>query len=583
MPIIHADIHIDIPHTSLTEFILDRITPEREALPAYFEASTGRQLTYGEFKSSVESISRALADSSSPWGGIKQGDVVGVFAPNCVDFAVLFHGILRARGTATTANPTYVSSELAYQISDAGAKILFVHPTVLSVALEAADQVKLPRSHIVLLDAPKSASQGFMTFQQLLEIGSTLKPLPSIRFTMKESKNSIAIIPYSSGTTGRSKGVELSHYNIISNVLQIMRIEENHWKEGVDTVIGYLPLFHMFGNMLFLNVSPFALTRCIIVTKFDLAKYCELVQTYRVKYLHMVPPTVIQLVKSRVPDSYDLSSAHTVISGAAPLGEEVEKELWEKFKIKSRQTWGATEQSCSGTLVYEFHFGALRTLIRAYNPRSYMREWDPHQNGTIGKPLPNVDLSVRDPESNRILGPEEEGEIWSRGSNIMLRYHNNTKATQESLIPDPDGKGSWYRTGDIGKYDKTGVFTITDRLKELIKYKGFQVPPAELESVLLGHTLVADVAVIGVPDYVSQELPKAFIVLKDPQRASADLAAELVSYVRGKVAPHKRLRGGVEFLAEIPKSASGKILRRLLRDQEKALYEKRRVSEKARL
>ncbi|KAJ3322168.1 hypothetical protein HDU93_003138, partial [Gonapodya sp. JEL0774] len=257
---------------------------------------------------------------------------------------------------------------------------------------------------------------------------------------------------------------------------------------------------------------------------------------------------------------YDVSSVHTIISGAAPLGEEIEQELFRKFKIKSRQTWGGTEQSCSG---------------------AYMREWDPLINGTIGKNLPNVDLSIRDPETFEILGPNTEGEIWARGPHIMLRYHNNEKATKESLIPDPDGKGSWYRTGDVGRYDENGVFTITDRLKELIKYKGFQVPPAELESILLGHSLVADVAVIGIPDELSQELPKAFVVLKSSLSSPEAVKEELISYVRNRVAPHKQLRGGVQFVQEIPKSASGKILRRLLRDQEKALYEKKRSAGKA--
>jgi 4-coumarate--CoA ligase len=328
----------------------------------------------------------------------------------------------------------------------------------------------------------------------------------------------------------------LSHYNLTSNLAQsesIFAIETG------EVALAVLPFFHIYGMQVLMNGMLFSGATSVTLPRFDLIEFLEIMQSYHVTRAYLVPPIVLALAKHPAVADYDLSSLRQVFSGAAPLGADVALEAAERIDTEVVQGYGLTE---------------LSPVTHATPPGGF-------KPGSIGVTIANTETRIVDPETGADLGRDEDGELWIRGPQVMLGYLNNPEATTEMI--DEEG---WLRTGDIGKVDDDDHFYIVDRLKELIKYKGFQVPPAELEALLLGNPAVADAAVIGIPDEEAGEVPKAFVVLK----AGAELTAEEVhEFVDGHVAHYKRLRE-IEFVPEIPKSASGKILRRLLRDQERA-------------
>jgi len=299
-------------------------------------------------------------------------------------------------------------------------------------------------------------------------------------------------------------------------------------------------LYHVYGLAAISCLAIHNGVTLVILPKFDLELYLGVIQKYRVTGAHLVPPIIIGLAKHPIVDKFDVTSLKQIISGAAPLGKEVELEASKRLKVVVKQGYGMTELS----------------------PTSHLTPGPPAvcPPGSIGFLVPNCLAKIVDPVSGKELGIDEEGEIWVKGPNVMKGYLNRPDATAETI--DKDG---YLHTGDIGKVDKNGFYFITDRLKELIKVKGLQVAPAELEAVLLSHPLVADAAVIGIKDERAGEAPKAFVVLKPGVEASAKVSAEITSFVEVKVAPHKKIKV-LEFIAVIPKSPSGKILRRLLKD-----------------
>lgn len=291
----------------------------------------------------------------------------------------------------------------------------------------------------------------------------------------------------------------------------------------------------------------------VIMSKFDIEKFCANVQNYRITYAYVVPPVVLLLSKHPVVDKYDLSSLRMMNSGAAPLTRELVEAASARIKVGIKQGYGLSETS----------------------PTSHAQSWDEWDKyiGSVGKLMPNMEAKYmttpEDGSEPREVAVGEVGELYLRGPNVFLGYHNNPRATAECLSPD-----GWFRTGDVGYQDKEGNFYITDRVKELIKYKGFQVPPAELEGLLLDHEAVDDVAVIGVESTEhGSEVPRAYVVRSAKSKASGvsaeEEAANIVNWLNSKVAQHKRLRGGVRFIDAIPKSVSGKILRRVLKQKAK--------------
>ncbi|HEX6622341.1 MAG TPA: AMP-binding protein, partial [Pyrinomonadaceae bacterium] len=333
----------------------------------------------------------------------------------------------------------------------------------------------------------------------------------------------------------------LTHRNIVANLCQFKGAGFD-WAD--DTLLCVLPMFHIYGLVAVLNYGLYCGATIITLPRFDLEQALGVMQDYKVSIAHLVPPVVLALAKHPVVERYDLSSVKTVFSGAAPLGEQLSRACCERLGCRIIQGYGMTETS----------------------PATHLTSHEHSKHGSVGLPVPYTECRIVCLETGVELGTGAAGEICIRGPQVMKGYLGRPEATAETI--DEEG---WLRTGDIGYADDEGFFFIVDRAKELIKYKGFQVAPAELEALLLTHPSVADAAVIPSPDEEAGEIPKAFVVLKNGASATAEDAAtaeELISYVAARVAPHKKIRL-LEFVEQIPKSPSGKILRRTLVQKER--------------
>jgi acyl-CoA synthetase (AMP-forming)/AMP-acid ligase II len=359
----------------------------------------------------------------------------------------------------------------------------------------------------------------------LLEGGAD--DLPAVSINARED---LVALPYSSGTTGICKGVMLTHSNLVANLAQL-KGGGHDWNE--DTLVCVLPLFHIYGLVAVMSHGLWCGSTVVTLPRFDFEQVLRTIQEHKVTVAHVVPPIALALVKSPAVAAYDLSSLRMIFSGAAPLGAELSRECAERLKCDVVQGYGMTETS----------------------PCTHIATPESNKHGSVGHCVPNMECKLVSVETGEEVGVNEEGEICVRGPQVMKGYLNKPDATAETI--DADG---WLHTGDIGYADDEAFFFVVDRAKELIKYKGFQVAPAELEALLLTHPSVADAAVVPVPDDEAGEIPKAFVVLKNGNDLNAD---ELMSFVAGQVAPHKKIRR-VEFIEKIPKSPSGKILRRLL-------------------
>ncbi|XP_035686649.1 4-coumarate--CoA ligase 1-like [Branchiostoma floridae] len=374
------------------------------------------------------------------------------------------------------------------------------------------------------------------SFSELLEgDGSTFPAAVPVNVT-----EDVAVLPYSSGTTGLPKGVVLTNNNIVANLRQIIHKGMLEFNRQEDCLIAQLPFFHIYGMVAVLSNCLRQGVKIVTIPRFEPELYLRVIQDYKVTRVMMVPPIALFLSKHPLVDQYDLSHVKDLMCAAAPMGRNLTMALRDRLNPQSlRQGYGLTETS----------------------PVTHLCMEDEFAPGAVGIIIPNTEIKVIHTETEEALGEGQDGEICVRGPQVMKGYLNNPEATAGCI--DADG---WFHTGDIGHYDDKGYFFIVDRLKELIKYKGLQVAPADLEAVLLGHPGVQDVAVIGLADEEAGEVPKAFVVKKTDDVTEQ----EIVDYVAGKVAPFKKLRGGVEFVNEIPKSASGKILRRTLRDKSRS-------------
>jgi acyl-CoA synthetase (AMP-forming)/AMP-acid ligase II len=347
-----------------------------------------------------------------------------------------------------------------------------------------------------------------------------------------EPRADVAMLPYSSGTTGLPKGVMLTHYNLIANCHQV---EGFDLLAEDDTIVFFLPFYHIYGLYVVLTYGLAHGATFVIMPRFDLEHYLQLLQDYRSVRAFVVPPVALALANHPVVDRYDLSSLRFILTAAAPAGPDLCEAIQTRLGAIVKQAYGMTELS------------PVSHLIPERAPRV----------GAGGLVVRNTEVKVIGIDTGRELGPHESGEIWTRGPQVMKGYLNRPDATAETITPD-----GWLKTGDIGYADEDGYFYIVDRLKELIKYRGYQVAPAELEAVLLSHPAIDDAAVIPSPDAEAGEVPKAFVVLRND--ADPD---EILAFVAERVAPYKKIRL-VEFIDQIPKSPSGKILRRVLRERE---------------
>jgi acyl-CoA synthetase (AMP-forming)/AMP-acid ligase II len=354
----------------------------------------------------------------------------------------------------------------------------------------------------------------------------------------------LAVLPYSSGTTGNPKGVMLTHRNLVANVAQIRPL---HGMVADDAVLAVLPFFHIYGMTVLLNAALHARARLVIMPSFDLGEFLGNIQNHKCTVAFIAPPVAVALAKHPLIDEYDLSSLNTVMCGAAPLDADLGQAVAKRLGCRVVQGYGMTEESPVSHIT---PFDGGQRLVGSIAPLS-----------SVGWTVPNAVCKLVDTETGAEINPPAEGlsdagELWFKGPNVMAGYLGNEKATRETI----DGDG-WLHTGDMARVDANGCVYIVDRLKELIKYKGYQVPPAELEAVLLSHPQIADAAVVGVKDDEGEEVPKAFVV----KQSGADVAEDdVIEFVAGQVAPYKKVRQ-VEFIEAIPKSASGKILRKDLR------------------
>jgi acyl-CoA synthetase (AMP-forming)/AMP-acid ligase II len=501
---------IEIPDAALTEFVFEH-SAEYGDKPALIDGPTGRSYSHAQTAGAIGSAAAVLTRH-----GIERGDVVALYAPNSPEYAIAFHAIAALGAVCTTINPVYTVDELAFQLEHSGARALLAGPDALDRAREAARRAGVGVGDVRAID-------------ELLD-GAAPAPMPD----GGGDPDDLVALPYSSGTTGLPKGVMLTHRNLVANILQ-STVQQPVTAD--DTLVGVLPLFHIYGLSVVMNAVLRNGATLVTMPRFDLEGYLALVQEHRATKAHLVPPIVLALAKSPLVERFDLSSLELVNSGAAPLSAELQQAAAERIGCPVVQGYGMTESS----------------------PVTHVTPLDParHRLGSIGPPVPSTECRIVDVAGGEELGPGEEGEVCVRGPQVMRGYLDDPEATAATV--DADG---WLHTGDVGRADEDGYVVLVDRVKELIKYKGYQVAPAELEAVLVEHPAVAEAAVVGRPDEEAGEVPKAFVALAG--KATED---EIMAFVAERVAPYKKLRA-LEFVDEIPKSPSGKILRRVLNERD---------------
>ncbi|CAG8661630.1 4614_t:CDS:10, partial [Acaulospora morrowiae] len=503
---------VKIPDLGIYHFITSNPNIP-DSKPIFVDAVTHRKITFGEFKKDSKRFAAGLQD----YLGFKRGDVLCVYSPNQIDYATVIYGTLAAGGKISPANPSYTAKELTFQLIDSGSSVIIVHPDCVSVAIEAAVNSKIPESRIFVFG--KNEINGISSYNTLF----VSREAVPVEYTAEEIRTTTAYLCYSSGTTGKSKGVESTHYNMVANVSQIIGFEG-------DNLCSDLCYAAVLG------------ATSVVIPKFDMSILCRAIQDYKVNIVPLVPPIILLLVKSPIAKEYDLSSLKHVICGAAPLSKSLSDDFDRIYKIPIQQVYGFTGFS------------------------SWTFEEARERHGSVGVLLPNIEAKILSKDGKGPfleLGYHEPGELYVRGPMVMKGYLNDKQATDRAI--DKDG---WFGTGDVAIIDPDGYYFIIDRVKELIKYKGFQVAPAEIEALLLTHPSVADAAVIGVySEKDATELPLAYVTPQRNNKPTEDLKQDIVQFVASRVAPHKRIRGGVVFIDQVPKNTSGKILRRILRDQ----------------
>lgn len=513
---------VDLPTVSIYDYLFAGMSAADAGRTALVDAKSGTETSYGELVNRIDAFAGGLAAR-----GIGVGDVVALLSPNSSGFAIAFHGILRAGATATTVNALFTARDITKQLKDSKARLLVTVSALLPQALEGALAAGLTEDQVVVLDGDGLGAEG---------------PAPGVSF---DPATHLAALPYSSGTTANPKGVMLTHANLTANVAQIRPLQG---LTADDRLLAVLPFFHIYGMTVLLNAALHARAQLVIMPSFDLGEFLDNIATHRCTFVYIAPPVAVALAKHPLVDSYDLSSLRAVLSGAASLDADLGRAVADRLSCTVSQGYGMSELSPVSHITP--HDGGLASV------------------GTVapldscGWTVPNSVSKLVDPDTGDEIdipaeGLSATGELWFKGPNVMAGYLGNEAATRETI--DADG---FLHTGDLAQVDSYGCVYVVDRLKELIKYKGYQVPPAELEAVLLGHPNIADAAVIGVQDKESgEEVPKAFVVKQPSSELSAD---EVMAFVAGLVAPYKKVRQ-VEFIDAIPKSSAGKILRRELR------------------
>ncbi|BGP39960.1 hypothetical protein JCM10449v2_003918 [Rhodotorula kratochvilovae] len=539
----HPTVHL--PLCTVWDKVWSNPRGARDDELAIVDGPTGRKLSRAELRSHAQRLAQGLRTTAS----LSLGDVFCLISPN----SLYYHMIVLASQCAglvfSGANAAYMAGELAHQLHDSNAKLVLAHPTVLDTVLAATKSLGWSPAEqerrIVLAvrsDEAGPAASRFKTLDYLLD-DKEMEPVK-----VNDHKVRVAYLGYSSGTSGKAKGVRTS------SVLSILAPLKTY-KDDVQLAV--LPLNHIYGLTKLVHWPVMMGNPVVVMPKFEIKPLCQYIERYRCTFLMLVPPIALHLARDPIVDQFDVSSLRMIISGAAPLGPELEQELATRLpKSTVVQAYGLTESS--------------PTTHVAISPK----------RGSIGPLLPMMRGRIVDPETGKDVARGEQGEMLLAGPNVMLGYLNRPEANAETLVRDEEGT-VWLKTGDIARVDDEGWFFILDRLKELIKVKGFQVPPAELEAVLLECPLVSDCAVIGVwNDQQQTEFPRAYVVLSAQGKSESDPSSSIQRWMSTKVANYKQLKGGIKLVDSVPKSPSGKLLRRILRDEAKAEMEAARTAAK---
>lgn len=486
---------------------------------------TGRSYNYG-----------SLLDKTTRWGGmlsklgVSKGDVIALALTNCPEYPIALFGALSIGASVTTISSSFTAEEICRQLTDCNACLVVGDPLIEKTIQEALTLYKKP-THLVINGA--SSISSAINLQHILDD-------PTIPYAdpVQLSGNEVAILPYSSGTTGPPKGVAISHNAINAHMINFTHPLTFGHKETTadqqDASLCVLPFYHMYGMMPIMAIGLFKGLKLVCIPKFNPDTYVDTIYKHKIATLHLVPPMMNFLINSPTATAERLASLDVLFCGAAPVPPSGAKAIIEKL---------------GRPINFQEGFGMTETIITALVPRGADRL------GTIGKVLPNILAKVVDLTTGETLPAHTDGEICYKGPTMMIGYHNNPKATAETV--DEEG---WLHSGDVGRYDEEGFIKIVDRTKELIKVKGLQVSPSELEDIIRQHPGVLDVGVLGIPDDRLGEAPRAYVVAKDGVTEDS-----INEFLDPRISRHKKLVGGIKFLDSLPKSPTGKLLRKELK------------------
>ncbi|EFX65709.1 hypothetical protein DAPPUDRAFT_303557 [Daphnia pulex] len=504
-----------IPEVSLSQYLLHEMSKWKNCV-AIVSVTTKEEFTYGDLIHDVNCLAAGLQAS----GLVKRGQCVAMALPNSIEFVVTLLAVSQVGAFISLINPVYTPRELKHVSSINNAGLWICTPEFVSLL----SQLDKTEYKTLLVD---SSNKERSQWHSVLKSGES-RAFQSVSVNVFED---LVTMPFSSGTTGLPKGVMLTHHNLVTALCNFKAWCPYTQK---DVNLGLLPMFHQYGCLMVLTTLAVG-AKAVILRKFSFPDMLHAIQDYKVTMIPLVPPVALLLSKHPSADKFDLSSVRAIISSAAPLSLDIINTIISKYKWEVLQGYGMTE--C--------------TLASHFTPPGQRKY------GSVGQIMPFFEGKIADPNTGVDLGVKEVGEICVRGFMVMKGYRGNPGATAAMI-----DSNNWLHTGDIGYYDEEGFFYVVDRLKELIKYKGMQIAPSELEHLLLTHEEVADAAVIGIPDEFAGELPRAYVVKRPGSTVSE---SDIVRFVEEQVAPFKRLRGGVIFIDAIPKLLSGKILRRELR------------------